>query len=427
MFYAIDFGTSNSLMCAIEAGRIHAPLPLDPSAEDSSILRSVMFAPPPSDAGPSAWTFGSEAIARYESDGADGRLLRSIKKYLPDPGFESTVIHGKKWNLPELIGAFLAEIKLRADQYYHADVKSVVLGRPAAFSLDPKKDQLAEDRLRAAAKVAGFETIHFCPEPIAAAYTFRKELREPKTVFVADFGGGTSDYTVVKLGPQDFSMSDVLAIGGISVAGDRFDGAIMKHMIAPHFGTEVRYKMPMGSNELELPKHLVNKLCSAPDISFLARQDILNLLRDAQKWSMDEDDALRMERLFVLVEEHLGYKLFREIESTKRSLSDAQETIFRFDHPGIGIEEVVTSSDFRFHSADIVDRILEALDQTLAKAGLTTAQIDIVCCTGGTAKIPALHLGLAQRFGAEKLQAHAHFHSVIGGLGERALSLLANT
>src|SRR5690606_17158776 len=109
----------------------------------------------------------------------------------------------------------------------------------------------------AAATVAGFEEVHFCPEPIAAAYRFRKELREPKTVFIADFGGGTSDYTVVRLGPQEFSPRDVLATHGVSVAGDRFDGSMMKHMIARHFGTEVRYKLPMGSNELELPKHLV--------------------------------------------------------------------------------------------------------------------------------------------------------------------------
>src|SRR5690606_722106 len=151
------------------------------------------------------------------------------------------------------------------------------------------------------------------------------QLDSEQTVLIADFGGGTSDFTVVRMGRERFSDKDVLAVGGVPIAGDRFDGAIMKNMIAPHFGTGITYRMPTGSNDLKLPQHLINRLCSPADISFLSRKDIMQLLKDAQQWSLDDTDAKRMERLFTLVEEHLGYKLFKSIEQSKITLSQAPE------------------------------------------------------------------------------------------------------
>jgi len=416
--YAIDFGTTNSLLSAADTKGPIAPIAIDNAAEDPTIMRTIMYTP-----AKDQWFFGGQAIDQYGSMMAEGRLFRSIKKYLPDANFPGTTVHGKRYTLHELISVFLKQLRTRANEHFQEDVTNVVLGRPAAFSLDLKKDEMAENRLKAAALQAGFKNIEFCPEPVAAAYEFRHTLTSPQTVLIADFGGGTSDFTVLKMSSMDFRKEDVLSVGGVSVAGDMFDGSIMKHMICPHFGSKVEYKMPMGSVILKLPKHLINRMCSPADISFLAHNDIQSLLKDAQKWSLKGDDAAKMNRLFMLIEEHLGYKLFNEIENTKKNLSDCSSSTFSFKHYELEIIEEIFSSDFRIAAAEQVEKITKSLDNTIKNAQITFEDIDIVCCTGGTAKIPALSHELAQRFGAEKLQQHKHFHSVIGGLAERAFEV----
>jgi len=136
------------------------------------------------------------------------------------------------------------------------------------------------------------------------------------------------------------------------------------------------------------------------------------------------DDARKMDRLFVLVEEHLGYKLFKSVEQTKISFSGASAATFAFDHPGIELHEELFGADFRVFSTDLVEKIVGALDETLRLAGVTPDAIDIVCCTGGTARVPALATELERRFGKDKLRQHRHFHSVIGGLADKAQALL---
>lgn len=421
LVYAIDFGTSNSLLAAADPERLHEPLALDPDAADPTVMKSLLYTP--SDG---AWFFGAKAIEEYSEHGAEGRFFRSLKKYLPDPAFSGTTVHKRYYNLTELIAVILRAMRERANAAFDEDVTSVVLGRPARFAFDEEGDKLATARLEAAAKLAGFKEVSFCPEPVAAAYEFRHQLSEPRTVLIADFGGGTSDFSVLELGRERFTDRDVLAIGGVSIAGDRFDGALMKHAVASHFGTNVTYKLPMGSNELRLPQHLINKLCSPADVSFLSRRDMMTLLKDAQRWSLRPGDAERMNRLFVLIEEHLGYKLFKSIEATKIALSDASEACFSFAHPGIEVEEQVLRADFTTYTSELVESITKELDETLHKAQVAADEVDIVCCTGGTAKIPALSHALERRFGKEKLRQHRHFHSVVGGLAERAQALLTS-
>lgn len=419
MCYGIDFGTSNSLLAAATPKGVTPAIALDPSAADPTVLRSILYTP-----SKGVWYFGADAVTQYGEQVAEGRLFRSLKKYLPDPGFSGTHVHSRYYNLPELIAVFLKQVRDRANAHFDQDVTAVVLGRPAVFDSDPEKDALAEKRLNAAANLAGFKEVHFCPEPVAAAHEFRHQLDRRRTVLIADFGGGTSDFTVLSMDRERFSDRDVLATHGVPLAGDRFDGAIMKHMIAPHFGSEVVYRMPLGSNDLHLPQHLINRMCNAADISFLSRRDVMHLLKEAQRWSISPLNAQRMNRLFALIDEHLGYKLFRAIEQSKIELSSAAQSNFRFDHPGIEVEEMLVAAQFRDVSRAIVTQIVAALDETLRRAGVRAADIEIVCCTGGTAKIPELRCELEQRFGADKLRQHRHFHSVVDGLAERAAALI---
>jgi hypothetical chaperone protein len=256
---------------------------------------------------------------------------------------------------------------------------------------------------------------------VAAAYDFQSRLDSPKLVLVADFGGGTSDFTVARLGTRAGDV-EVLSMGGVSVAGDVLDGAIMRHKVSRHFGADVKYKVPFGSNVLSMPRPLMESLCSPADTCLLAQRDIMTFLRDIKSGSLGKNDKQHIDQLLCLVEDSLGFQLFESIEHAKRALSDAPVTELRFDYPGIDIAEPITQSEFQHFSKPQVDTILASLDRTLTQSGLGAAGIDLVCCTGGTARVAALAAGIQSRFGAEKLVRLRSLHSVIQGLGERARS-----
>ena len=414
--YAIDFGTTNSLIAYADHSGSTRPLEVESKdAEDSSIIRSVLYT-----SSKDYWTIGQQALSDYGEARSNGRLFRSIKKYLPDPGFEGTKVNNKVMALHDMIAIFLEQLRNKANEACEKDITRVVMGRPALFSDDPEKDALAEKRLKTAAEIAGFKEIHFCPEPVAAAFDFRNQLTEPKTVLIADFGGGTSDFTVLKLSKDEFKPSDVLSLGGISIAGDAFDSSIMKGFICPFFGSKVRYKIPTGSNILQIPKHLINKMCSPADIAFLGKKDTLKFFQDVQNWSLDLEAQEKLDNLFALIEENLGFSLFREIESSKKDLSSHEIAEFLFNELGIKIETEIPKEGFEEASKANVSSIMATLDETLKKAGLKNSDIEIVCCTGGTAKISKINKELESRFGKEKLMQHRNFHSVIDGLGQAA-------
>jgi hypothetical chaperone protein len=412
--YAIDFGTSNSLLCGVTARAVDAPLALDPSASDPTVFRSILFFSETSER-----FFGTEALQRYIAEGMRGRFLRSLKRFLPMPSFEETRIGSRPVKLEELIGVFLKEMRGRANHHYGVNVRRALFGRPARFSDNDANDALAEERLRTAAQFAGFEEVLFCPEPIAAAYDFRSRLTEPKLVLVADFGGGTSDFTVTRLVPGE-TQAEVLAMGGVSVAGDAFDGSIMRHKVSRHLGSDVKYKVPFGSNVLSMPRPLMDALCSPAETCLLAQRDIMTFLRDIKSGSLGPDDKQHIEQLLCLVEDSLGFQIFESIEHTKRELSDHERTDFVFDYPGIDIKEPLSREEFQTFSAPQVEAILGSLDHTLSASGMSSADIDLVCCTGGTARVAALASGIQRRFGAEKMVRLRSLHSVIQGLGERA-------
>ncbi len=418
--YAIDFGTTNSLLAAANRDAVHAPIALDPFARDPSILRSVLYFP---DA--SRCFYGAQALHEYATTGPQGRLIRSIKKHLPSRSFVGTYIDERPMNLEDLIGAMLGEMRARANRFFGADVTRAVMGRPARFSRDDADDRFAEYRLERAARIAGFTQIDFLPEPIAAAREFRSTLEGEKRVLVADFGGGTSDFTVLRMRRERYDSSDVLAIGGVSVAGDAFDASLMRHHVSRHFGAEVTYRVPFGSNVLRMPPALMEKICAPAEASLLRKQDAQAFLRDVRAWSLGPEDEQHVDQLLIFVEDNLGFPVFEAIEAGKRVLSDAESTCIRYDYPGIEVDQPVTRAQFDAGSARQTEAILQTLDTTLADAGTPPEAVDIVCCTGGTARLPALEAALAQRFGRDKLAQFQHFHSVVHGLADHARALLA--
>ena len=415
--YAIDFGTTNSLLSFVD-GRNIKNLDLDKLNDDASILRSIMFYS--KEGSPS---FGQAAINQYVDESGDGRFLRSVKKYLPKESFSGTIINNKFYSIEDLIGRFLREMKSRADSITGLDIRSVVMGRPAKFSQDSSEDKLAQDRLQRAANIAGFELINFCPEPLAAAYEFKKTISDEKLLLVVDLGGGTSDFTVIKIHPGAYQESDVLSIGGVAVAGNKLDGCIMGSKIAPHLGSEVNYKLPMSNNVLQMPASIKLNLMSPADIVLMSRKDIMKFLQEVKKCTFTDQDNESLENLFSLIQENQGFSIYEEIEKCKKEACINGSYKFSYEQDDVNIYEELSYDEFTSITKDKIDQIFTELNQVMKMAGVNPGQIDLICCTGGTSKVPEVSHRLVKIFGQEKINTFQNFHSVIHGLAERAVQL----
>jgi hypothetical chaperone protein len=416
--YAIDFGTSNSLLAAASEDAVWPPVPLDPEAADPTVLRSILYFP-----SADRCFYGQEAIRQYVEHGLYGRFLRSIKKHLPSRSFNGTYIESRPMSVEDLVGAVLREMRVRANAHFGVEVTRVVLGRPARFTDDPLDDRFAEQRLERAAHKAGFDEVTFLPEPVAAAREFGEIVDTDRVVMVGDFGGGTSDFTVIRMGAHAFRSEDVLAIGGVAVAGDALDASIMRHKVAHHFGAGVTYQVPLGSNVLQMPKTIVEQLCSPAHLSVLRRQDVVSFLRNVRSWSVGPEDKNKLDQLRILVEDAMGFQLFEHIERAKRALSQSDEAEVIFEYPGIDVRERVTRDEFDRGSERAIDAILGALDETVRNAGLQYQDVDLVCSTGGTAKVPRIAQAIRDRFGSDRVRDFKSFHSVVEGLALHAQAI----
>ncbi len=415
---AIDFGTSNSLLAAASADAVFPPAPLDLAASDPTVLRSALYFKSLDE-----FEFGARAPRALVENGFSGRLIRSIKRHLPSKSFTHTTIGHRQATLEDLVGKFLAHMRHNACDHYRADVRSVVLGRPARFSNDAEEDRLAEERLERAARIAGFERIAFCPEPVAAAYDFAADLEEPRLVLVADLGGGTSDFTLVSMSREGFDAKDVLAGGGVSVAGDAFDGALTRASVARHFGSEARYRVPFGKNELTMPATLVEMLASPADLTLADRSRTMKMLDTIRGGLTRAEDRPKLERFEALVEDGLGFSLYEGVEGAKRRLSDEDRTVLAVADPSIAVEQPVTRSELEACSRPKVEAILASLDRTLEAAGAAADDVEIVCFTGGTSRMPLVANAIAERLPRAGARRLASFHSVVLGLSRRARAL----
>lgn len=417
-YYAIDFGTSNSLLNYIsDTGEI-SPVPM--TKDGSYILRSLIFTLEQRE-----WYFGDEAIEKYTENDGEGRFFRSIKKFLPSPGYSGTVIHNKKFTIERMIATFLKEMKRRADHFTGLNIDKVIMGRPAKYSLVADEDKLAEDRMRTACELAGFNEIHFCPEPLAAGLNFSKDNTEQKNILIADFGGGTSDFTLLRLHEGAYSKDDVLGLSGIFKAGDALDGHMMLKFISRHFGAEYQFKLPMGDRTLLFPRTLLRKICSPAHITHLREKETWNYLKEIHQFAKDDDSKKQLDQLFSLVEWQLGYTIFSEIEKSKIALSSnsSDNHLFKFDHYAVQIEELIERELYDQEMSTIVDEILESMMSVFEQSKLSIEDVDQVVLTGGTAQFSLIQSRLKSLFGADKISKHNIYQSVVEGLSQYALQV----
>ena len=358
---------------------------------------------------------GDAAKLRYVEDEMRGRFFQAVKTILPYQTFTETIINNQTYTIEDLIAIFLRHLKARGDAVTRQDVKRVVLGRPAVFSADPVEDQLAESRLLRAAQLAGFTEIHFQYEPIAAAFAYESRITKPERVLVGDFGGGTSDFTVVQLDParQGLTdrMADILATGGLPVAGNKYDAATMWHKVTPLFGRGATYDS--WGKQLEVPDSLYRTICQWDQIVFLRNAKKMDLL-----WRLTglSNDAPAFERFQALIKENQGFALFQKIEGAKIALTTQVTAPITFTHPKIPIDLRMSRSEFNKNSADLTGQITGYLDQFLADSNVAPASIETVFLTGGTSLIRSLRAEFATRFGQDKIRDGQEFTSVADGL-----------
>jgi hypothetical chaperone protein len=416
--YAIDFGTSNSLLVAANPHGVTTPVPIDGVAHDPTILRSILYFQESEKRG--SMLFGAEALQAYADAGMQGRFLRSLKRFLPDPGFSGTSIGTRRYSLEELIAAMLRAMRERANATFQRDVKRVLLGRPARYSANDEFDALAQQRMRMAATLAGFEEVDFFAEPVAAARDFDLDLQQRRLVLIVDLGGGTSDFSVVWMDNHGFQPNDVLATTGVSVAGDALDGALMRKELSRHFGSEARYKVAFGNNVLTMPAVFVDMLCTPAKLPLLQARDVQQFLKEVRTGALTKADRELVERFLVVAEDALGFSIFEAVEQVKRELSAVPNTEFRYEYSDISINHALSRERFEVAVNAPVTAIAECLDETLRLANVAASEIELVCLTGGTSRVPVIQRQLSERFGAARIRRLKGLHSVVQGLGYEA-------
>jgi hypothetical chaperone protein len=415
--FGLDFGTTNSALSVSQDGQVEV-VDIDEYNTTGKTLRSVIYFDEENKI-----FVGQEAIQNYIDNGAAGRFMQSIKSFLPSEQFENTYINRKRYELDDLIAIILRKIKEKGEEYVGYEVDDVVLGRPVVFSENEEKDNLAEARLRSAAEKAGFKNIRFQLEPIAAAFTFEETLGEgeEKKVLIGDFGGGTSDLTVIKLRSRSCSTierkNDVLALGGVYIGGDSFNSRIMREKITKYFGRDVKCKMMGKEDSLGMPLTIMENICQWHLIPQLRDGKTRAIIRQIKNTA---DDKAVVENLENLIVENFGFMLFQAIEKAKCELSSLENSRIIFREWALSISEAISRIEFESMNRENVEKIAHCADETIKRSGLTLDQIDTVFITGGTSHIPCIQKLFIDRFGREKLRQMDAFTSVVHGLGASA-------
>jgi hypothetical chaperone protein len=445
MYVGIDFGTSNSSIGVFQGGELQL-FELDENHHNSKVLPSYTYITKAHDT-----SVGVKAIDKYleEETGrrpvwekrnlgqveitvsgpgkgpivymqdiitevdvaANGRLLQSIKTALRDPKYEGTQIFNRFYSIEELISVILKSLRDKCEESIQQPVQQVVLGRPVIFSEDPIVDARAEQKLLDAAHLAGFNEVVFEMEPFGGAYLYHLNQPFRETILVFDFGGGTLDMTVIEVGGK--KPPKTIATQGVLLGGDDLTATLMKRLFR-HFGEN-----SLLANGLPFPNHIFEMLFSWQNIVELSKPKYADIFKQARGGS----DPEGIQRLEILIQNKLGFKLFRELETAKINLSSDYFTRFNFNQNELLLTETILRSRFEDLIQDDVEMVDKALDELMKKSGLRPENIQVVLRTGGSSEIPAFINLLSRRFGQDSIKEINPFTTIVGGLAVKGYEL----
>ncbi len=435
----IDFGTSNSGVAVYDGGRVRV-LPVDPKNVLPEVIKTVLYITKDYRA-----YLGQEAVETYYRDnvnrqrryvkqwageieyrGADlfymrdifvyvdelkpGRLLQYLKTALRKDNYKGTQIFERYYSVGDLAQTYLSLLKKRAEDVLGETIHAVTLGRPVKFSESPELDSKAQETLREAAHEAGFKEVDFELEPIAAALDYEQSISQPQNVVIFDFGGGTLDIAVMRLG--DAKSRQVYASGGVDIAGSDFDRAIIEKRMLQHFGFGKVKHHPEIMQMIEA----VPDWMALPEMGTPINKNILDKAIQAKV------APVRLKALEHLIYNDLAFTFYNRVEAGKIALSNDGATVITLEDKEISLWELYTRSQFEsdiYHYLVDVEKVL--LD-TIAKSGLDVEQIDAVVKTGGSSNIPLFTGMLGRLFGAEKVKESNAFSSVVAGLAIKAFN-----
>lgn len=409
-YCAIDFGTSNSAV-AVPDG---AALKLAPVEGAYTTLPTAVFF----NTDENTREFGRAALAAY-IDGFDGRLMRSMKSILGSPLAENSTDlgDGSAIKYTDIIAIFVDHLKRSAEKSAGGPISRAVLGRPVFFvDDDPRADQMAQQQLEAAARSVGLREIHFQYEPIAAAFDYESHLTEEGLVLVADIGGGTSDFSLVRVGPERMKRverkDDVLAHHGVHVAGTDFDRRVELVTILRELGYQT-----LDPEGREIPNriyfdlatwHLINTVYAPKRVSELA------LMRHLFLQTKHHD------RLMRVVERRLGHALAAHAEEAKIGVAAGGETVIDLDEVEDDLRLAFDEAQLIKAGHDETQRIVEAARDTVQAAGVAPRDVNAIYFTGGSTGLAFLSGALAAAFPDAKAVFGDRLASVATGLGIHA-------
>lgn len=423
MYVGIDFGTTNSSLAAADAQGKVSLLTFPWRDAFTESFRSLLYL--------ERWREGTRTtikswggpfgIERYLNADDKGRLIQSLKSFLSSRSLVSTEIFGRQFQLEELIARILREIRSAAETQLGCAVHKAVAGRPVRFvgAESEADDDFAEGRLRKAFLKAGFEQVTFELEPVGAACHYESTLDHDEVIMIGDFGGGTSDFSLLRVGPsarQNFAKArQVLGNEGVAIAGDAFDAKIVRHLVSPALGAGTM--LNSHGKILPVPHWVYFKLERWHHLSFLRSRDTLTMLQSVATQALAPE---QIRALLWLIEHDLGYPLHQAVQQVKARLSVEESAQFRFEDGDVELDEVVTRPRFESWISEELAAIETGIDALLKRTGAHPASVDKVFLTGGSSFVPAVRRIFASRFGEGKIQTGGEFTSVARGLALRA-------
>ena len=410
----LDFGTTNTVIALAEGDGSTQSMPFTSSAGTADTMRTALSFMKDRQLGAQALKVeaGQAAIRAFIDNPGDCRFLQSIKTFAASPLFQGTLIFARRHQFEDLMEIFLRRLSAYAGDAWPQDISRIVVGRPVQFAGASADPALALQRYDAALQRLGFPEISYVYEPVAAAYYFAQTLERDANVLVADFGGGTTDYSLIRFERHAGQLvATPIGHSGVGIAGDQFDARIIEHLVAPEIGRGSKFKS--FDKVLDVPSNYYTSFSRWNQLSIFKGSkefaDLKSLVRSAL-------EPEKLEMFVDLVEHDEGYPLYQAVSATKMALSAADEAEFNFSPLGSAGRKTVRRADFEGWIADDIARIEGALDEVLAQTQTSPSAVDKVFLTGGTSFVPAVRDIFTRRFDGDRIETGGELLSIAHGL-----------
>ncbi|MCZ4280856.1 Hsp70 family protein [Kiloniella laminariae] len=411
----IDFGTTNTVIALAERDGPVRSLRFNHNDSLYEVYRTLLCYEETIQSGQKRVdvTGGPWALEQYINARGEIRFLQSFKSHVASKLFQETQIFARRYTLQDIMSDFFQQFIENAEGQLDLSVAQVVAGRPIVFAGHAPDEELATSRYNTAYASIGLENVNYVYEPVGAAYYYAQSIEKEATILVADFGGGTSDFSIVRFERNAQELRSIpLGYAGLGIAGDTFDSRLIDHIVSPSLGKGSGY-YSLDKKILEMPTYYYNRFCKWHELGVLKSPTTLKELRSLRSAAVEPE---LLDTFIDVVDNDWSMDIYKAISKTKMDLTLQEETDFSVRFSDSRIEKRVARSDFENWIAKDLKAIEEKVEELLASSGLSVSAIDKVFLTGGTSYVPAVQKLFARHFGQEKLASGKQLESVAYGL-----------